>query len=155
MTRVAVAIAILPIDGLLTSNPRDNVTFNPFIFYLTYWTTAQPANLSSYFKLPLLSCAILQSALLQKESISHDNRVVIEEMTNAMHNSIIEPLSNAIKSSGGDSAIYAIRLAMWSVYTDLTKSKHASEDEAELLEACKPCLLLLELSSLRLVIDEY
>lgn len=125
------------------------MTFQPSIFYLTYWISPkQSVSYLSYCNLSLLSCSIVQGALFTKERIPQENRRAMEEQCRIMQNSIIEYLPSAFNSNDGSSAIiYAVGRAMQSVYTALTMSRSMFGDEAEF---CK-CNLRKSLSLLGLI----
>lgn len=82
---------------------------------------------------PLLSCAIVQEALLL-EVVPREYRRAIEELCKTMQNLIIKQLPHAFRCIDVPT-INAVGRAMQSVYMDLTKSRSSFEDEAE---ACKP-----------------
>lgn len=111
--------------------PRDNVTFNPSIFYLKYWTSPNPTA-----RLSISSCATVQGVLLSEARIPQDNRRSMEELYRTMHSSIIEHLPVAFLPSA-DPDIYAVALAASEARIDLSRSKSTFVDEAE---ACKPYL---------------
>lgn len=108
------------------------------------------ANYSMYWRLSLISCAVVQGTFWAEGCVPQETRDTMEELCCSMQILIIEHLTSASRSTGiiwqtADAVRYAIHFA----YTYLNKSRPTSEDVAE---CCKPYLLKC-LSSLGLSIE--
>lgn len=93
------------------------------------------ANHSMYFKLSLISCAIVQDTLCAKEGVPQETRNAMEELCRIMQSLIIEYLTSASGPIIDRDATLAVEHAIYSAYMYLNKSRSMSGDVEEY---CKP-----------------